>query len=211
MDPFAEQEIQIPQENEILPVEQNENIATPFIVKLFELVNDTQSKQLISWSHELNRPGFVVLEPVLLASTLLPKYFKHSNFSSFVRQLNIYGFHKVDHPNGQCFHHPFFKENHPELLSKIHRQQPKKAEAENAEMYKTLLQRLEDLQKENESTTHQLTTFNTMLYGLKGRIDEMEERMQNMSECLYFINNNDGRFNQQKRQNQNPMTNGWKN
>ena len=205
MDPFTQQQEQLPQQPD-----QTENIATPFIVKLFELVNDPSSRQLISWSREQNRPGFVVLEPVLLASTLLPKFFKHSNFSSFVRQLNIYGFHKVDHPMGQCFHHPYFKENHPELLAKIHRQQPKKAEAENEEMYKNLLQRLEELQKENENTTHQLTTFNTMLYGLKSRIDEMEERMQNMSECLYFINNDDNRFNQQKRPSQNQMPSSWK-
>lgn len=190
--------------------DQNENIATPFIVKLFELVNDESSKQLICWSHEQNRPGFVVLEPVQLASTLLPKFFKHSNFSSFVRQLNIYGFHKVDHPLGQCFHHPNFRENHPELLAKIHRQQPKKTEAENAEMYRNLLLRLEELQKDNENTTHQLNNFNTMLYSLKGRIDEMEERMQHMNDCLYFINGDENRFNQQKRNNQNTLTSNWK-
>ncbi|KAL7722344.1 Heat stress transcription factor C-1 [Entamoeba marina] len=158
--------------------ETSDNTPTPFIVKLYELVNDEKSKDLICWSHEQNRPGFVVLEPVQLASQILPKFFKHSNFSSFVRQLNIYGFHKVDHPLGQCFHHPNFKEGSPQLLPKIHRQQPKRAEAENAEMYRSLLQRLEELQKKV--------------------IDEMEERMQGMTECLYFINADESRYNQQK-------------
>jgi hypothetical protein len=56
--------------------------------------------------------------------------------------------------------------------------------------------------------------FGVMAYmqvsSLKGRIDEMEERMQSMSDCLYFINNDESRFTQQKRQSQNQMPPSWK-
>ena len=60
-----------------------EDGVSPFICKLYELVNDTATQQLISWSEEHNKQAFVVWDPVEFAAVILPKYFKHSNFCSY--------------------------------------------------------------------------------------------------------------------------------
>ncbi|KAL9344835.1 hypothetical protein Peur_062510 [Populus x canadensis] len=43
---------------------------------------------MVSWSS--NKNSFVVWNVPGFQRDLLPKYFKHKNFSSFVRQLNTY-------------------------------------------------------------------------------------------------------------------------
>ncbi|XP_027338353.1 heat stress transcription factor A-9-like [Abrus precatorius] len=65
-----------------------------FLKKTFDMVEDPNTDPIVSWGE--GRYSFVVWDSQKFSKTLLPKYFKHTNFSSFIRQLNTYGFRKVD-------------------------------------------------------------------------------------------------------------------
>ncbi|GAB5592433.1 Flocculation suppression protein [Umbelopsis nana] len=98
-----------------------------FVTKLYNIVGDEDIQHLISWSKDGD--VFSVKNPTEFARTILPQYFKHNNWQSFVRQLNMYGFHKVNDvfhtlTNEQQlweFAHECFRRGQPELLQKIKR------------------------------------------------------------------------------------------
>ncbi|AGO13283.1 AaceriAFR136Cp [[Ashbya] aceris (nom. inval.)] len=68
---------------------------TAFIHKLYSMLEDDNMKDLIWWSASQNS---FLIKPNEKFSKALATFFKHTNVASFVRQLNMYGFHKVsDH------------------------------------------------------------------------------------------------------------------
>ncbi|CAN0064897.1 unnamed protein product, partial [Hapterophycus canaliculatus] len=66
--------------------------------------------------------GIVVYQPAQFAKMVLPQYYKHNNFQSFVRQLNIYGFRKARHDKDSWeFKQPHFRRGQRHLLGLIRR------------------------------------------------------------------------------------------
>ena len=90
-------------------------------------LDDGKNTELIRWSDRGD--SFVVLDEDEFAKTLIPELFKHNNYASFVRQLNMYGFHKRvglsdnsmkaserKNKSPSEYYNPYFKRGHPNLL-----------------------------------------------------------------------------------------------
>ncbi|KAH8280390.1 hypothetical protein KR018_005478 [Drosophila ironensis] len=99
-----------------------------FLAKLWRLVDDSDTNHLIGWTKDGH--SFIIQNQAQFARELLPLNYKHNNMASFIRQLNMYGFHKITSiDNGGLrfdrdeieFSHPFFKRNSPFLLDQIKR------------------------------------------------------------------------------------------
>nr|XP_043639953.1 heat stress transcription factor B-2a-like [Erigeron canadensis] len=97
---------------------QRSSSPTPFLTKTYQMVDDVLSNEMVSWNENGN--GFIVWKPPEFATDLLPKYFKHNNFSSFIRQLNTYGFRKIVSDRWE-FAHDYFRRGEKYLLKEIHR------------------------------------------------------------------------------------------
>jgi len=145
-----------------------------FLQKTYDFLDVPEYNNLICWNKEGN--AFIVKNISGFADEVLPKYFKHNNFASFVRQLNMYDFHKIRHEDNENeFRHKFFKRGQRNLLSQIKRKSHE-AQAEHFEPLASTNRTIE-LSKVKKETQH----FSTELGILKGRQSELEKTIKNMN------------------------------
>lgn len=169
-----------------------------FLSKTFHML-ELCNPDVASWSS--GGDTFTVKDIVAFENELLPKYFNHSHFSSFTRQLNFYGFQKrradsdlqLKDNNSVRFCHEFFRRGHPELLQNIQRATagataskvgPTSSVLSTAQV-DTLQQQVKDLKKrlEDFSAQHELIlgdTVSVMTQGHEHRLKEMEAKYQNI-------------------------------
>ena len=68
-------------------------LAIPIFLKKTYTMIETCDPEICGWAPEGDM--FVIKDPDVFASKIIPQYFDHNKFASFARQLNFYGFCKV--------------------------------------------------------------------------------------------------------------------
>ena len=98
-----------------------------FLLKLYQILENEEYKDIVQWGE--NGKYFIVKNVHDFTEKILPKYYKHNNYSSFIRQLNMYDFHKKkSNQNEHIFQHQNFIRNQQNLIKTIKRKSKKEKE-----------------------------------------------------------------------------------
>jgi hypothetical protein len=91
-----------------------------FIRKTYDILDERRFPDIIDWNAE--GTAIVIKKPTEFCLKVLPAYFKHNNLTSFVRQLNMYNFHKRRTQNlDHIYYHELFQKGKKNLLKEIRR------------------------------------------------------------------------------------------
>ncbi|XP_041951950.1 heat shock factor protein 2 isoform X1 [Alosa sapidissima] len=173
----------------------NSNVPA-FLTKLWTLVEDSDTNEFICWSQEGN--SFLVLDEQRFAKEILPKFFKHNNMASFVRQLNMYGFRKVMHIDTGIvkqerdgpveFQHPYFKHGQDDLLENIKRKvstsRPEENKLRRIEELSEILSSVQNVHGKQENLDSRLATLKRENEALWREISDLRQKHTNQQQVI---------------------------
>lgn len=146
------------------------NKSESFLSKLHDILSDTIYNEIIHWDADGKR--IIIADVIELCNLILPKFYKHHNYSSFVRQLNMYGFHKSKGiiKSGEGYEHESFcKDSTKDEINQMNRTNKK---------MKVLLNYIKSNQKDDSNESDFPTNGNEDDV-LKYLYEKNEENVQN--------------------------------
>ena len=151
--------------------QKKENKSESFLSKLHDILSDNNYNNIIHWDNDDKR--IIVCDVINLCNVVLPKFYKHRNYSSFVRQLNMYGFHKSKGiiKDGEGYEHEKFSaKSTKEEINQIVRQSKK---------MKVLANYIKSNQKEDSTNDADFLTNGNEDDVLKYLYEKNEENQRN--------------------------------
>eukprot|EP00835_Amoeboradix_gromovi_P006484 NODE_771_length_4382_cov_0.329442.p1 type:complete len:301 gc:universal NODE_771_length_4382_cov_0.329442:2701-3603(+) len=164
-----------------------------FLKKLLVMLE--KDSNYIHWNKD--GASFKINDREQFTSQTLPQYFKHNNFASFIRQLNMYGFHKVQHIVGEEweFTHEYFKRDQPDMMSLITRNQTKSStnsQIGTIQYHQTSMQ-----QQIQQLNAHQQELYN-LIYNTQQSLQNHQQLVQKILGFLYRVFGNNPKLEGQK-------------
>ena len=166
---------------------------TNFLKNTYKILNDESLKAVIRWREDGH--SFIIFDIYKFTEQVLPKYFKHNKIESFIRQLNMYGFHKNRNDQAMSleFFHPQFQKGHEKLLYKIHRKPADNLGSLNREEVSVLMNRLQSFQDQQlvmeEILKNMENQYIHVLQQNQQLISELFQRKQRESQNELFLQN----------------------
>lgn len=143
-----------------------------FLSKTYEIFSMPEFSHVCGWN--ANGDTIIVSQLEAFVAMVLPRFFKHRNFPSFVRQLNLYGFHKTVLDSKRLeFQHPYFKRGRPDLLHHIKRK-VSNSNHHNQQLVNSSIQQNSRLDAHREISD----TLLREMKELRQRSDVMEKRLR---------------------------------
>lgn len=151
-----------------------------FLQKTFEMINrcHSQHSHLAGWTEDGNM--FVIKDQAVFAKDIIPQFFDHNKFTSFARQLNFYGFRKMqsraiykgdvnkETAKYVTFFNEKFKRDRPDLLKEIQRSTKGGQSANQSQEQQREIKSLKERVTQLEQTIHMMQSdFNERFAALQ--------------------------------------------